>query len=190
MDRKVSMGIVVATSLLLGAVVHAQGNPTVEKGYKVSAALQSDQAFDLTNIVSGSSLTYKSQGSFGGINLGWTGSHGNYVTVKRQAGAGPVKYGEPVALKVEGGGHGDFLKYEHRDHGINLSWTKNPEYEWRIMGGTDGQPVGAGDQIAIVNNKENDSMIFCYRVNGAWLKWSKDCSRAEREAAKRGAPSR
>ncbi len=191
--KRMTAAVLGAVVMVASATAMAGGEPTVETGFKVVTGgtnLVSDAAFDLQNTVSGSSLTYKRQGSFGGINLGWNGTHGNYVTVKRQNGGGNVLYGEPVALKVRVGSDGNWLKYEHRDQGINLNWNKSPQYEWIIKGGTDGQPVKAGDTIAIVSTKENDSVIYCYRANGAWLKWSKDCSRAERELAKRNAPSR
>ncbi|MBK8214397.1 MAG: hypothetical protein IPK71_11665 [Myxococcales bacterium] len=177
----------------LSVTAGAQAEAPVQPDYKVvtgsSGDLVSDDAFDLQSVVSGSSLTYKRQGTLGGINLGWDTKHGDYVTIKRQAGSGPVKYGEPVAIRVRRGNDGNYIRYSRRDLGINLDWSSSPVYEWRIKGGQDGQPVKAGAVIAIVSTVEKDSLVYCYRKNGAWLKWSKDCSRAERELAKRGAPS-
>jgi hypothetical protein len=180
-------GLAVSLSAVAGdeAPVQADYKVVLSKG----SELASGASFDLQNVVSGSSLTYKRQGSFGGINLGWDTKHGDYVSVVREAGAGSVKYGEPVALRVRRGGDGNYLRYSKRDYGINLNWSSTPVYEWRVKGGQDGQPVKAGDVIALVSTVEKDSVVYCYRKNGAWLKWSKDCSTAERELAKRNAPS-
>lgn len=69
---------VVGLSLTAGAQAEAPVQPDYRVVTGSSGDLVSDDAFDLQSAVSGSSLTYKRQGSLGGINLGWDTKHGDY----------------------------------------------------------------------------------------------------------------
>ena len=98
----------------------------------------------------------------------------------------------PKLLRRNASQFGSRAAIRHKDLGIWQTWTwaQVLEIVRAYAVGLQRLGLGRGDTIAIVSTKENDSVIYCYRANGAWLKWSKDCSRAERELAKRNAPSR
>jgi hypothetical protein len=91
--------------------------------------------------------------------------------VEKQSGSGTVTYGEPVALRVKGGG---YLKYSKRTVGINLAWSNTPVYEWRIAGGTPGQTVSLDAPFALLNDVEHDALIYGSRPAGINLVWLKD----------------
>jgi hypothetical protein len=68
--------------------------------------------------------------------------------------------GELVALGIGGGKA--FLYYTHRDMGINLDWSGEPRYEWRIFGAGNqlGTPILENSPVAIVNEKVKPSPDF------------------------------
>ncbi|GAB3006825.1 hypothetical protein GCM10027184_75380 [Saccharothrix stipae] len=94
-----------------------------------------------------------------GINLGWTDDAepatrlkvSRWFFTRHGADTGPVKYGERIAL-----GYGiapSYLRYEERTVGINLGWSVTPVFEWTLLGGPRGGPVGTGERLAIHNAK-------------------------------------
>jgi len=147
--------------------------------------LEDGGGYDISNSMSGSFLVYKHQGSIGGINLGWNKNKNGGITFKKEGG-GTINYDDPVAIKVEGG---NWLRYGSRDAGINLDWSKTPVYEWRIQGGQAGTPVKLGQAMKLHNTVAKNPVTYCYRENGAWLRWEKDCSQKYIGLAKAGAPS-
>lgn len=123
-------------------------------------------------------LQYESSGAHGGINLGWTDdskeSTGDRVSkwfFERQSarpGYGekvvnaPLKYGERVALGLmhREGLSDPYLRYGHRDWGINLKWSKEPIFEWTVLGGPIGTPVAAHQRVTIFNLTHDNFMIY------------------------------
>ncbi|MEP0825915.1 MAG: hypothetical protein HRF40_10550 [Nitrososphaera sp.] len=83
----------------------------------------------------------------------------------------PVKFEEPIAVYVRGGG---FLIYKKRDTGINLGWSGTPKYEWKMLGGNAGSEVPTMKQVGLFNMVENDSVMYEPRDWGINLKWFKD----------------
>ncbi|WP_249997527.1 hypothetical protein [Actinoplanes sp. M2I2] len=91
--------------------------------------------------------------------------------------ARPVAFGEKVALA---NGRGDsFLRYSRREFGINLAWSKEPVYEWKILGGATGQPVRTGKDVAIFNmnvdgtgGPDGDFLIHLDRSVGCDIGWT------------------
>lgn len=86
-----------------------------------------------------------------------------------------IKSGEVVAFGIGGGQ--EFLKYQHRDVGINLAWSQAPVFEWRIFGArvAKGDPIPVGSAIAIVNDQVQpapDFLIYLDRVTGADVGWT------------------
>lgn len=79
-----------------------------------------------------------------------------------------VLSGETVALGI-GGGEA-YLKYEHRNVGINLEWSSRPSFEWQLHSGSDGSPVALGAMLAIANLRvepKPDFLVFLDRAAGA-----------------------
>jgi hypothetical protein len=61
--------------------------------------------------------------------------------------------------------------------GINLEWTNNPVYEWRIFraDGEKGKPIPTDSPVAIANDKvepEADFLIYFDRPVGADVGWT------------------
>jgi hypothetical protein len=120
-------------------------------------------------------LGYKPQGTFGGINLGFTDDaepstaakvvHWEFVNRNRT----PVKYDEPVAIRCRDG----YLRYGHRDVGINLHWSDNPVAEWRLLGGRRGTPVKTGEKFSIFNmhSADGEPLIYFKREIGGNIGW-------------------
>lgn len=125
----------------------------------------------------GKFLQYEEQNY--GINLGWT-DHADPQTQKRVTrwffarrdgtGKKPITYGEKIAL-ANGGGR-SFLKYEGRSFGINLDWSTDPFYEWRIFGGHLGTPVQLGHSVAIQNVKVMEFFVHFDRNFGGDIGWT------------------
>jgi hypothetical protein len=112
-----------------------------------------------------------------GINLGWT-DDAEPATVKKVTrwflarqgtSTAPVKYGELLALGY--GGDPSFIKYEKRTVGINLGWSNTPRFEWKLLGGHKGQPVHAGEWLAIYNQKAGECLIYFDRTVGGDIGW-------------------
>jgi hypothetical protein len=68
--------------------------------------------------------------------------------------------GESVAFGI-GGGRA-FLRYAHRDAGVNLDWSEKPVFEWRIFGSNNqiGTPISENSFVAIINDKVEPSPDF------------------------------
>lgn len=112
-----------------------------------------------------------------GINLGWTddASPETAVRVSRwfftsaSDKAEPVRYGESIAL-----GYGKTPSYIHhaeRSVGINLDWSDNPRFEWKLLGGPRGQAVRSGEWLAIYNTRAGDCLIDFDRSLGGDIGW-------------------
>jgi hypothetical protein len=118
-----------------------------------------------------------------GINLGWTdnASPATEAKVRRWfldrpgTDTSPIRYGEPVALG--NGGKPSFIRYGERTVGINLEWSDTPVFEWKLLGGTVGQPVNAKDPVAIYNTKAGSAgspgnfLIYFDRTAGGDIGW-------------------
>jgi hypothetical protein len=68
--------------------------------------------------------------------------------------------GESVALGI-GGGEA-FLRYASRDVGINLRWSAEPIFEWRIFGANNqpGTPIAENSPVALVNDRVSPAPDF------------------------------
>ncbi len=147
-------------------------------------------------------LQYERQGVGRGINLGWTNNatastahkRSKWIFVprdqskrvgERDKGASirsrPIRYGEKIAIawverrKSSGWdtpGKWKFIKYAHRNVGINLDWSNQPSYEWTILGGKPGKPVGRGkDWVVIYNHVNKQPLIYYPRNLGGNIGW-------------------
>lgn len=128
-------------------------------------------AYDLLNLTCSQALKYGQR--TWGINLVW-GDPAQMDSIRFQRPSGskePVKFEEPIAVYVRGGG---FLIYKKRDTGINLGWSSTPKYEWKILGGNAGSEVPTMKQVGLFNMVENDSVMYEPRDWGINLKWFKD----------------
>lgn len=140
-----------------------------------STDIRPGKRFLLKNSTNRHFLHYKKQGTFGGINLGFTDDaepstaakvvQWELVNQKRT----PVKYDEPVALRCRDG----YLRYGQRDVGINLHWSDNPVYEWRLLGGPRGTAVKTGTPFALLNmhGSQGEPMIYFKREIGGNIGW-------------------
>lgn len=112
-----------------------------------------------------------------GINLTWSSTDPLRNIELHKEGGGEIRYGDKVAIRVDGGG---FLKYGDRRWGIKLNWvssnTSEKPYEWEVRGGPTGQPVQKNKPIRLYNAAENDNVVYCRRPWGINLAWAKDCA--------------
>ena len=113
-----------------------------------------------------------------GINLGWTK---NASAQTEQASQGfavtppyndrILRYGSVVALSW-GQMSKPYLRYKKRKWGINLSWERNPSYEWKVLGGAEGSPVRQGkDWVILFNMTHAEPMLFFKRKRGGNIGW-------------------
>jgi hypothetical protein len=113
-----------------------------------------------------------------GMNIGWTDDASAATATKVQrwfftredtAKAGPITYGEPIALA--NGEKPSFIHYESQTIGVNLQWHDKPSYEWILLGGSRNQPVGVGESIAIYNQVDLECLIYVDRTMGGDVGW-------------------
>jgi hypothetical protein len=124
-----------------------------------------------------------------GINLGWTDNASAETSRKvsrwffarhpSNRETGPIVYGETIAI-----GYGvspSFVKYAHRDIGVNLKFVGEPAFEWKILGGQPGQAVRTGrDWVILYNITEGQPLIYFKRDAGGHLGWPDSISWRER----------
>lgn len=106
-----------------------------------------------------------------GINIIWTkvGSDKRvhlHLPGKKER---EILTGEPFAFGLGGGDV--CLKYGNRTTGINLEWSKKPEFEWSIIGasGKKGEPILQGTDYALLNLKvepDPDFLVYLDRIPG------------------------
>lgn len=113
-----------------------------------------------------------------GINLVWSPyfpqRNVRFMRQPSSGNTGPLKYDEPLAMYVDGGG---FVKYGSRSRGIDLVWSTTPSYEWRIK----PQFANAGEAInpyhywmGLFNTAKNASLHYGTREYGINLDWRTD----------------
>ncbi|MBK9247655.1 MAG: hypothetical protein IPM69_05965 [Ignavibacteria bacterium] len=132
-----------------------------------------------------------------GINLEWSG--GNvvknkwWIVIKRQPGAtGPIKTGEKVAIRFDGGG---YLKWENRDAGVNLGWVSKDvaedkiPYEWELRTSVNQMdiPLNTNTSFALFNHTNKTFLVYCKRgsTGGVNLGWSNSCEGCDYTATER-----
>ena len=114
-----------------------------------------------------------------GINLGWTDDAepetarkvARWVFVPQDGGT-QLAYGEHIAMGF--GKEPSFVRYEERSVGINLGWSKTPVFEWRVLGGPEGEPVHAGKYLVLFNTRASgtgEALIHFDRTAGVNLGW-------------------
>lgn len=120
-------------------------------------------------------LAYKHQGTFGGINLGFTDDaepstaktvvHWGFLNHERT----PVRYDEPVAIACKD----SFVRYGARTVGINLDWSDSPVFEWRLLGGRPGTVVKTSESLCIFNTRSENGepLIYFKREIGGNIGW-------------------
>jgi len=126
-------------------------------------------AYPLRNQTIGKSIKYQSRDY--GINLGWDSSNAKAVSVERAGpGNAPIRYGEHIAIRVQGGG---YLRYREREYGINLVWSTTPVYEFELTG-TYGAQVRAGTSFGLYDVEHGDYIVYGSRTYGINLRWFAD----------------
>jgi hypothetical protein len=127
--------------------------------------------YGLKSLVINESLVYGERDW--GINLKWDRQNRarNISFARDGGGAGPLKYGERVAMSVKD--HG-YVYYKQRDVGPNIGWSKQPKYEWEIRGGPAGEAVQTGVEISLWSAIEKDYLVYCERPLSVNLRWLKD----------------
>ena len=162
-----------ACAFLAVASVGSSAEAKEAEGWKLSGGsgsqITSGTGYNLYNIDQKSFLDYKDRW---GANLGWHGTAENNIEIKVKGG-GALTCGALFAMKVDN----EWLKYGHQNVGINITSTKtfgDDLYQWKIVKCTAGQPVAKDTAIAIMNTKENDSLVGCKRPAGVNLAWAND----------------
>lgn len=126
-------------------------------------------------------LQYEKQGTWRGINVGWTDNASASTATKRaqwsfrrqfdQAEAVPLVYGERVSL-AWGRGSKPYVKYANRNAGIDLDWSSKPAVEWTILGGKPGTRVRRGqDWVILFNIKHKRALKYYDRRFGGDIGW-------------------
>lgn len=112
-----------------------------------------------------------------GVNLGYITNAGDKKVHFRlpDNSEREILTGEPFALGI--GGNPSFLKYAHRTVGINLEYSTQPVFEWRIYESSSesGKRIATESWIAIVNEKVEpalDFLVYLDRPAGADVGWT------------------
>jgi hypothetical protein len=159
------------------ASARADELPADVKDWKVigdGTDVTSGVKYTLQNQTIGKALVYGHTGSVGGINLKFVDGDKRKISVQNQTAQGPIKYGDKVALRVDGASN-PFLHYQKRPLGINLDWSARPAYEWIVVGGDAGAVVHVGEPFALINTVEKDFLIYAEReAKVTSIRWWKD----------------
>jgi len=136
-----------------------------------SGEVRTDEFYTLKNRVTGDAVTYGVREY--GINLVWTEDlQSENVRLEVESGHGKtIRYGDKIAILVKGGG---YLHYAERPHGINLTWSKEPTFEWRVDGGEHGTTFKSDTKFGLRNEIANDYVVYGKRNRGINLVWFKD----------------
>jgi hypothetical protein len=143
-----------------------------------TVTVEGRHTYDLFNLTDQETLVYGER--TWGINLKWGDpAKADNVRFERQAGQGPLKYDEAVAINIRNGG---YLVYAKRRFGLNIGWSSTPRFEWKIVGspalGDDsGEPIRVGVPVGLFSTVENDFVMYEPRDFGINLKWLKDSGR-------------
>jgi hypothetical protein len=142
----------------------------------------------LKNVTTGKAIKYGEREY--GINLIWDSSGKSLQNISLEVISGSsdsIKDGEPVAIKVDGGGYLRYAEREYginarceREYGINLKWSPTPVYEWEIRGIEGQGQIGTlytESNIGIYNRTHQQYIVYCKREYGINLSWQKDCKR-------------
>ena len=126
-----------------------------------------------------------------GINLVWgsmteTINNTNFINIERKPGiSGPLKTGEPVALRFENGG---YLSYASSNVGVDLTFkygsgTIKSEVPYQFSffeeSGEAGIIVETNIEYALKNISKGDYLIYCNRGYGINLDWRNVCEDGE-----------
>ena len=106
-----------------------------------------------------------------GINLKWGLREGaRNITFLRLEGDGPLRYGDSIAMHVNGG---SYLRQGSQLWGIELTWSGSPVFHWvlRGPGGSDGALVKTDDPVAIYSQSMDASLVYGSRAIGINLVW-------------------
>jgi hypothetical protein len=122
----------------------------------------------LVNVTAGDVLAYGVREE--GINLVWQNVDGQENVRFYKVGGGVIRYGDRVALYVQGGA---YVKYGEREQGINLVWSSTRVYDWEFVGGTPGAPVVTGTPYfhGLRNTTVQQFVVYGERRNGINLVW-------------------
>lgn len=108
-----------------------------------------------------------------GVNLTWGDpTKTDNIRFQKQNGSpGAIKFDEPLAIRVRGE---SWLVYQKGRHGVNLGWSDEPKFEWRIKGQAAGTSLISGNGVGLFSTVENDYLMYEPRDYGINLKWFKD----------------
>jgi hypothetical protein len=104
-----------------------------------------------------------------GVDLDWKVGPTLWRVQARDGGT-QLTRGEPVALRVWGGG---WLKYGHQTWGVDLQLSDTPSYEWYVLGGPSGAPLANGSYFALWSSTANGYLVNRHQTFGVDLDWSR-----------------
>ena len=110
-----------------------------------------------------------------GINLGFTDNDSAATEQKVRrwfftSNAGDtIHYGDVIA--IGNGGDPSFIFNKHRATGVDLEYKSSAVSEWQLLGGSIGQPVLAGDTVALFNTHNQLPLIHFKRTAGGEFGW-------------------
>jgi hypothetical protein len=173
--------VLAAVALILTITARAavaEDMPAAAKDWKLlgsGSQVTSGTGYCFQNQSIDQSIRYGKRGSLGGINLVWDKKADlKNAHFESESGSGSIKYGEKLALKIDNDSK-PYVRYDHRDIGVNLNWSNTPVFEWVIVGGKEGDPVKVGESFALVNKVEKDFLIYAKRGGEAInLRWYQD----------------
>ncbi|MBI4203337.1 MAG: hypothetical protein HY532_09530 [Chloroflexi bacterium] len=142
--------------------------------FNSKAVVTENQGYSLLNLTTGEYLVYESRQE--GVEFGWSGElPGNVGFRSARSPASGVRFGELVAIQVNGGG---YLCYRRRRSGIPLGWSASPAFQWEFRDLTlaneengIGDEVSTSRQVGLYNHVAKAYVLCGDRAKGINLKW-------------------
>lgn len=124
-----------------------------------NAKVRPERFYRLYSPVRQKSLIFKGSSAKNGIGLSWERGRLVQPNISFEPKSGsrkPIKYGQRVAIRVEGPDGLAYLRCKKKKGEMKLTLSQKPKYEWQIDGGKAGKSVKTAEIVSLFNIVSQD----------------------------------
>lgn len=136
--------------------------------------LQTNRYYALKNLITQKSIEYGYVKR--GIQLVWGQESFQHVIAFEMPYAperNNLRFGDKVAIHLKDRG---YIMTKSRGYGINLTWSKTPNYQWIIGPVEKGNRIlSTGDKFSLINTAHREELVHFARSHGVSLRCRRDC---------------